>query len=500
MAHNVVGAFTGNAKDGANVTVNFSGLLENDILWAFAFVTHGSAGATIVSSGWDTDTSPLTDIDNSSRGSLYRKKMGASPDASVEFAGSGNAADSMGVIVAVLREANTTTPNDATTTTAVSATGGTTNPDCPSNTNVTVNAIALAFAGSRVNDASITVPTGYSGLTTVVANDENDDATVMFAWKLLTSIGAEDPPEFTGVSAGRWVAMHALSRPAAGINVSVGLSSEADSAFAISRAKLKSVGLSSESDSAFLIARNKLIAAGLSLESDSAFSIAFSKLLSVGLTIENDSSLNIARSKVMSIGIANETDSALAVTIVNAIIVAISQAIESDSAFSISRSKFRSIGIGNEIDDALSVFRSKIKSVGISNELDTAFLVAVSNAIIVSISQAIESDSALSVIRSKNRAVMLSIESNLALAISVVRRYAIGQASENEFSFALDIIKSISIGLAIESDISLPILFSGGAVARKATHGRPSHGISTRPVNISTGVRSGSQNNYPTRS
>lgn len=203
MAISLVGNIGGGAINGGNGSSSLpAGTAQNDV----CFVVIGGVSYTIATAGY-TQIATVTSGTHVVR--VYRKIQGATPDTTFAFTGSGNTADAVSYIGYVLRGVNTTTPEDATPTTA---SGNSTNPDCPSITTVTDNAWVLAMASNQANDASITGPTGYSNFQQVSYNDTNASSTGA-ATLLKTTAGAENPPSFTGWNTGTWGAITVAVRP-----------------------------------------------------------------------------------------------------------------------------------------------------------------------------------------------------------------------------------------------------------------------------------------------
>lgn len=197
-----VGGFEAFADDEDALTITFSGLLENDVV----YVGFASSINTDVATpaGW-TQVTTVSAGANNAHLQVFRKKMGAVPDASIVFA----AFDEEHVGVAVgLRGVDQTTPEDATTTTANSASAGA--PDSPSITTVTPGAWVLSFGCAEVSDASVTAPAGYENKVDI----NHTNITVMCATKNISSPGAEDPAAWTDVSGASWCAASVAVRPA----------------------------------------------------------------------------------------------------------------------------------------------------------------------------------------------------------------------------------------------------------------------------------------------
>lgn len=197
----------GSAGSGGDITLLMpTGVAQNDVVYVF-FATSSSGGTS--SSGW---TQIGSDLDNGAdlRTQVWRKVMGASPDASIVLTGSGIGSDAGVGIAFALRGVNTTTPEDATATTA---TGTSADPDSPSITTVTPNAWVISFAGSRANDSALTAPSGYSNEVDL-AQAESNNISGGGATKEVTAAGAENPASWTDWTSAAWAAWSVAVRPA----------------------------------------------------------------------------------------------------------------------------------------------------------------------------------------------------------------------------------------------------------------------------------------------
>lgn len=213
MAITIVGTpQVGSAANGADVTLTFSTTpSQNDVVIVFGGHSYTFGGAA---------TAPGTGYTQiglySSGGALFfgawYKRMGASPDSSVVCKGSGVSSDSTAYGCYVLRGVDTTTAMDAAGTTAGLSVG--TNPDAASITTVTDNAWVIPVAGSKVNDAAITAPSGYSNHYTI-AQADTASMTVAGATLEKTTAGAENPASWTNWATGSWYAITIAVRPAA---------------------------------------------------------------------------------------------------------------------------------------------------------------------------------------------------------------------------------------------------------------------------------------------
>lgn len=214
MAWTKVGETTFNIQDdSANHDVTLPGPpAEGDIV-IYATASDGAVSGGVVTSGY---TDLLTDhaATNPGRDCGY-KVMGATPDTIVTFnQTSGN--EYAAGIVQVWRGLDTTTPIDATPTTATGASGM---PDGPSFTTVTNGALVIVIG--VIDDiniaASVGAPSGYSNL---LAHDNTsvppDNACAMIASLEKATAGAENPGAFTaGASSDEWAAVTFALRPAA---------------------------------------------------------------------------------------------------------------------------------------------------------------------------------------------------------------------------------------------------------------------------------------------
>lgn len=206
MAITVVGTVTSNrASAGGNCTVTLPTELQQDD-WVYVFAGWGAnPGGGTSSSGW---TQVGSDQSNGTgcKTQVWKKKMGASPDTSIVLTGSGAAESASAGLAIGLRGVS---GDDATPTVA---TGNSTNPDCPSNTSTTANALAIAFAAGNAKDNNATAPTGYSNSARDGVNDNSSTQYVQISTKALGAAGAENPASYTQWNTGLWVAWTLLIR------------------------------------------------------------------------------------------------------------------------------------------------------------------------------------------------------------------------------------------------------------------------------------------------
>lgn len=204
------GAISNSAGNGADVTLTFPTLQENDVVIVFgghsnrAANTPGPETGGYVSLVNHTAASPFFDVS--------WKRMGPTPDTEVICHGTGNTADAAAYGAFCLRGVILTgTPTDQTTTTNGPTTS--TNPDPPSITTQTHGAWVLAMASNAVNDASITAPSGYSNGISNTNNETGEDHSTAGATLLKETAGAENPPTFTTWANGAWYAVSVAIKP-----------------------------------------------------------------------------------------------------------------------------------------------------------------------------------------------------------------------------------------------------------------------------------------------
>lgn len=217
MAITLRGTTSGNSIS-ADVTLTHpGGIAENDVVYVSAMSTtlFGSdLNMAMVTTGY-TELADLyaNDAQDTNFG-VFRKRMGATPDSTavVDYVGS-VFSDNLDAVEHVLIGVDTTTSEDATTTTATGIDSGTPNP--PSITTATANAWVLACAGSTEGDAVSNPPTNYINLIDIQNASTNN---VMMASREITSPGAEDPGTYADIVGGTddsWCAATVAVRPAA---------------------------------------------------------------------------------------------------------------------------------------------------------------------------------------------------------------------------------------------------------------------------------------------
>lgn len=144
---------------------------------------------------------------------LYKIRA-ADTSVSLTLAGNGGALNGA-YLIAAIRGVDQTTPIDAVA--GAISTGGTGNPDCPSVTTITPNAMVVAIGfldDDRV--ASITAPSGYSNASfaTASGSDGTQACSTMLATAIKATPGAENPGAFASAKDDQWVGFTLAVRPA----------------------------------------------------------------------------------------------------------------------------------------------------------------------------------------------------------------------------------------------------------------------------------------------
>lgn len=207
-------AFAGQEADdinGVNVTITFTSTpQEGDLVLVFG--GHPHQAATNLGPSTAGYTAIATHTAAAPNFGAWYKVMGSSPDTSVVCYGSGNALDGTAYACYVIRGADPDSPFDATATTAGPTTS--TNPDPPSITTVTNNALVIAMSGSQVTDATPGTIASYHATISGTANDSND-ITVGGAMRIKASFGTEDPGAWSTWSSGANYSITVAIRPRA---------------------------------------------------------------------------------------------------------------------------------------------------------------------------------------------------------------------------------------------------------------------------------------------
>jgi hypothetical protein len=218
MALSLRGTAENSAIDGADVTVTHpGGIATNDVVYVAYAVGHNTSDfdMQVSTAGY----SELADLyaNDALDGQLgvFRKVQGATPDSTVVCVGTTASTGSAAAVEHVWTGADTTTPEDATTTTATGIDSGVV--DSPAITTVTANAIVLSTGSNANADTTVTAPSGYGNQVDIEGNDSSD-CVVMMASIAVVSPAEEDPPawqDLTTSSFQSWCAATVAIRPAA---------------------------------------------------------------------------------------------------------------------------------------------------------------------------------------------------------------------------------------------------------------------------------------------
>lgn len=186
------------------------GTIEDDVVYAgYGEAATSDLDMAMTTSGYTELADLYADDSNDANLGVFRKVMGATPDSTAVFAEIGSAVVDEGVVV-VLIGVDTTTPEDAATTTATGINSAVANP--PSITTVTDGAWVIAVAESS-SSSDHTAPSGYSNFIF----ENGSAAQAALATKEITTAGAEDPGTMGGDSSPpifAWAAATVAVRPA----------------------------------------------------------------------------------------------------------------------------------------------------------------------------------------------------------------------------------------------------------------------------------------------
>lgn len=186
MSISCVNMLTGSATNGGDVTITFSGgIEENDVV----LVVGGHGVTTTTITGPTGYTAIATHDTTAPIGGAWYKVMGATPDSSVTCSGGGNVNDGVAYVAYVFRGVD---PDNVLDVAATTATASGAAPDAPSITPSTVGSWIVAAGMNDANDTGVTEPTGYYFPTRANGNDVAD-YTVAGAINPYWTSGAEDP-------------------------------------------------------------------------------------------------------------------------------------------------------------------------------------------------------------------------------------------------------------------------------------------------------------------
>lgn len=216
MALSFVGGAENSNEEGNAILTLPGGIATDDVVYVCGGWNAGLNGNPAVITAGYTELADLAGPDTEiANFSANRKVMGATPDASVTCTADGGGVGGALWAAHVWRGADTTTPEDATTTTATG--GNDANPVSPAIITATANAVVLSAGLGTVNDTTVTAPTSY-------INQIDRDivalapSTVGIASRSIVSPGSETPGAWTGfasTASDSWAAVSIAIRPAA---------------------------------------------------------------------------------------------------------------------------------------------------------------------------------------------------------------------------------------------------------------------------------------------
>lgn len=208
-----VGSAINNVSGGSSVSVTLPGGVQQDDAVYVAVASSRTVDQDIVEgSGTYTELADLFRIDSlATQLGVFRKIQGATPDSSVSITIAGNS--NFAIAAKVLRGVDTTTPEDAATTSATGTNGTVVDPAAITTATDGARVIAIGAASEAV--AVTTAPTDYGNLVTTL----DTNIVVAMADREIATAGVEDPgtyAEITGQGTDSWASATVAVRPAAG--------------------------------------------------------------------------------------------------------------------------------------------------------------------------------------------------------------------------------------------------------------------------------------------
>lgn len=201
----VVGTGGGNAPNGADFSFSPpTGMRRGDLMILF---TGGNVNPPEIGSpGWIIRG--IVDLGSGVLGRIYSKRVDHI-EGPIYIIGSANVNDTGCAVVCAFRGVDLFFPFEA----SASGTGNSTNPDPSAITTITDSAMVVVVALGKVNDASITVPSGYSNIVSTNSADVFS-TTISMASKIVTPPGAENPASWTNWSTSIWGCITFALKPA----------------------------------------------------------------------------------------------------------------------------------------------------------------------------------------------------------------------------------------------------------------------------------------------
>lgn len=291
-------------------------------------------------------------------------------------------------------------------------------------------------------------------------------------------------------SSADWWAILAVEVKAAtggGASLTLGLVSETDSAFALTKTKSKAFGQSSESDSAFTLGRSKSVSLGQPVESDSTAGLARAKSSSLGLPAESGQALLLGFSKALALGVASSTDEApslsgsksrgLGLTTGADATLPLEPAksatfglpAESDTVSALAPAKSLALGQAVEGDSVFALGRGKSLALGLPGETDITMALNLTGGVSLVLGLVASAESALTLGQpQKVKTFGLITETDLPLALGRTKSLVLGEPSEQDSVLAISFAKAVILGLATESGVALALDLDTGGVTPPA--------------------------------
>ena len=220
MAITLRGTAGNTGSDNADLTITLpAGIAENDVCYvAFSSGVSADVDLTMTTTGYSELADLYSNDTSDSCLGVFRKKQGATPDSTAICTESGAESGTTGIagVVTVLIGVDTTTQEDAATTTATATDSGT--PDPPAIVTATAGAWVLAIGSSSEADAVSNAPTNYTNLidrqTALITNTN-----IMMSTREIWSHKKENPGKYADISGNTldsWCAATVAVRPAGG--------------------------------------------------------------------------------------------------------------------------------------------------------------------------------------------------------------------------------------------------------------------------------------------
>jgi len=238
-----------------------------------------------------------------------------------------------------------------------------------------------------------------------------------------------------------------------GLGGTLGVAGETDSSQQLARNKSKAVGVSTQTDTALAVTASKGRTLGVAGETDSSQQLVRSKNKAVGVSTQTDAALAVTASKGRTLGVAAETESAQSFSSVkNKLIQA---PLETNTAQTLNAGKSRSVATTTESDVAQSVGRAKRKDAASVAETDNAQNLARSKSNILGV--ATQTDNSQTIARTKSRTVASVVETDSALPIGTGAGTSLGVAQETDIALPIGARKAKVLNVAIESNIVIGV-------------------------------------------